>query len=103
MFAKTQEFPGTSLQTGRLPATLTPSNDNRIDARGAAPPRGVRRPVLVCRWRRIGGGRLECHWNVEPADGKAIEEPDSRWLLERIRWLFGIEGASGRLAVAAMG
>jgi hypothetical protein len=100
MFAKTQKFQGT---TRRLPATLTPSNDNRIDAGGAAPPRGVRRPILVCRWRPIGGGQLECHWNVERADEKEIEEPDSRWLLGRIGRPFGIEAASARLALLATG
>jgi hypothetical protein len=103
MFAKTQKFRSTSLQTGRPPATLTPSNDNRIDTRGAAHPRRTRRPILVCRWQPIGDGRLECHWNIEPADGKVIEEPDSRWLLGRNGRSFGIEAASGRLALLATG
>jgi hypothetical protein len=59
-------------------AALAYSNDNKKAVRTsvARPQRG--RPVLFCRWRPATGGGLECHWDVEPANGAASAEPDPR-------------------------
>ena len=57
-----------------LPA-LAPShhNDNRPENRRVASPRPQR---LACHWRPDAtSGRLECFWQLEPADEVAAEAP----------------------------
>jgi hypothetical protein len=45
------------------------SNDNHPSARHSQAPPGSQRRMLVCRWRLAAeSGRLECQWEVEPAD-----------------------------------
>jgi hypothetical protein len=56
-----------------LPA-LAPArhNDNRLDGRRAA----ARRPRLPCYWRPgATNGRLECFWQIAPADEVSAEAP----------------------------
>jgi hypothetical protein len=55
------------------------SNDNTMMAR-AGGPRPIRRPKLVCRWRPMIGGGLECRWDIEAVDGAATGGPDQRWI-----------------------
>jgi hypothetical protein len=102
MFAKPAKMsaPGLRRAVARL---VVPSltNDNRIDNTAAS--RRSRRPRLVCRWRPVGGGRLECCWIVEFVDLTATDEPDGRWLFRGIRRMPGIEIADRRLAVPMMG
>jgi hypothetical protein len=43
----------------------------------------VRRPILVCRWIAVEGGRLECRWSIEVIDGSSREEPKSRLSIGR--------------------
>ena len=51
------------------PARLVPANDNAPDARRASAVQWVRRPVLVCHWRRApADGRLECRWRLQAPD-----------------------------------
>jgi hypothetical protein len=50
---------------GTLPIWPGRSVDNRTGFRVAAVPRRTGRPVLVCHWQPIiGGGRLECRWQI---------------------------------------
>jgi hypothetical protein len=50
-------------------------NDNRPDAHCAAAPRSAR-PRLASHWRREAtNGRLECFWQLEPADEVSAEAP----------------------------
>ena len=52
-------------------ARLLPANDNAPQAPASAMQR-VRRPVLVCHWRRAGAdGRLECRWRLQAPDESA--------------------------------
>jgi len=104
MFAKIARFRAMRpRRTGLGPEVPAYSNDNRVRARGAAAPRRIRRPALVCRWRPSVGGGLECRWYVASADGAATEEPDERWLIGRICRLLGIATADRRPAVPAIG
>ena len=50
---------------------LVPANDNAPDTRRASAVQWVRRPVLVCHWRRApADGRLECRWRLQaPNEG----------------------------------
>jgi hypothetical protein len=51
-------------------------NDNRPDAHRAAAPRSARPQRLACHWRREAtNGRLECFWQLEPADEVSAEAP----------------------------
>jgi hypothetical protein len=101
MFAKIQQFRAVAPRRAVAGAvTPTRSNDNRITGRGAAAPRPSR-PVLACHWRPGAGGRLECHWGVEIADGSATADADQRWIIVRLSRLFGIGTAGGRRMVAA--
>jgi hypothetical protein len=44
-------------------------SDNRPDRRPAAAFRQARPHRLTCRWEpAAAGGRLECHWQIEPQD-----------------------------------
>jgi hypothetical protein len=79
----------------------TPSNDNTFGGPCAARPRRTRRPKLVCRWRPLPGGGLECRWNPEQAEGAATEEPDPRWITGCISRLIGGRMAGRRRAVSA--
>jgi hypothetical protein len=104
MFAKIAKFRAvSSWRPAPSPVTPTYSNDNRTDTRGRRGSVPDRHPILVCRWRPIIGGGLECHWNIESADGSATEEPDGPWLMGRICRLLGIEPTDGRLATPATG
>ena len=94
MFAKFRAMSPRRAETS--PLAPAHSNDNGIDARCSAAPRRIRRSILACRWRPIGGGRLECHWDIEITDEAATEEPDRRWLIRRSRRLTGSETAAGR-------
>jgi hypothetical protein len=99
MFAKITKYPAIiSRRAAVSPVAPAHSNDNWIAARGAS----AVRPVLACRWRPVGGGRLECRWHIEMADGPATEEPDGRWSIRGIYGLFGIATAGRRLALPAM-
>jgi hypothetical protein len=50
-------------------------NDNRPDRRPAAVSQRVRPHGLTCHWRAAAvGGRLECHWQIEPQDLPMADE-----------------------------
>jgi hypothetical protein len=53
----------------------TYSNVGATARRGAVVRRLTGRPILVCRWVAVEGGRLECRWSIEVGDGSSIEEP----------------------------
>ena len=81
MFAKTAKFRvARVLQAAPRFVTLAHSNDNTMAVRAAGEQRRTRRPKLACHWRLATGGGLECHWDMEPDDGAATEEPDQRWI-----------------------
>jgi hypothetical protein len=51
-------------------------NDNRPDGRGAARLRSARPRRLACHWRPDAtSGRLECFWQLEPAEEVSAEAP----------------------------
>ena len=53
-------------------------NDNRPERRLAAALKHAR-PQLTCHWgAAAAGGRLECHWEIEPADETTAETPGPR-------------------------
>jgi hypothetical protein len=104
VFAKIATFRATGPQLGSQRAgALAHSNDNKINAGGAMASHRTRRPILACRWRPFAGGGLECHWDVEIADGTAIAEPDQPWAIRRLFRLFGFGTGSGGLALPALG
>ncbi len=76
------------------PVFSSDSTNDCCDARksGRAP-----RSKLSCGWRQATDGRLECHWEIEHADGAAVEEPYQRRMSGR---LIGRQ-VSGRLSAAA--
>jgi hypothetical protein len=83
MFAKTAKYNAkyqvvSVRQAAPGPVALAHSNDNTVIARTAGAPRRTRRTNLVCRWHPTIGGGLECHWDIEAADGPATEGPDQR-------------------------
>jgi hypothetical protein len=47
--------------------------------RGAVVRGPIGRPILICRWVAVEGGRLECRWSIEVIDGSSIEERKSSW------------------------
>jgi hypothetical protein len=61
-------FPGVLSTRSRVGATAR---------RGAAVRHPIGRPILVCRWVAVDGGRLECRWSIEVIEGSSIEEPKS--------------------------
>jgi hypothetical protein len=86
------------------------SNDNTAIARAGEKPSRPARPKLVCRWRPMIGGGLDCRWDIESAGGVATEEPDQRWISVNARlrptlsWeRVGRGPATGRLALPAAG
>jgi len=50
------------------------ANDNRISGRGVTGARGTGRPVLVCRWLPVAGGKLECRWAIEHDEATSPED-----------------------------
>jgi hypothetical protein len=80
MFANIVKFRAASVaQIAPRPVALAHSNDNTKAVRAAAVALHRReRPILACHWRSTTGGGLECHWEVERANGAATEEPDQR-------------------------
>src|SRR5580704_10686771 len=75
MFAKLGHIPALipALQLRQVVArrrfAAAHANDNR-KVPFAATARRFGREALVCRWRPTGpGGRLECHWSLEAAEG----------------------------------
>lgn len=81
MFAKIAKYGGKYGHFGRRHGALSaalrvPCNDNQPARRRPAGLRPLRRPALVCGWRRVPAtGRLECFWRVEPTDAAATAEP----------------------------
>jgi hypothetical protein len=81
MFANTAKYQVVSVrQAAPAAVALAHSNDNTVIVRAAGAPPRTRRANLACRWRATIGGGLECHWDIESADGLATEEPDQRWI-----------------------
>jgi hypothetical protein len=79
MFAKTAKYRLISpRQAARDRVAFAHSNDNTAIARAAGAPHGIRRATLVCRWQRAIAGGLECHWDIEAANGTATEDADQR-------------------------
>jgi hypothetical protein len=71
------------------PVHGVPSTRSTVGAtarREAVVRRPIGRPILVCRWVAVEGGRLECRWSVEAGDGSSIEEPEGSWWVHRIGW-----------------
>src|SRR5579864_4744574 len=70
MFAKFARIPAIKrLVVARRPVAANHANDNRVVPFAATAHRRARK-VLVCHWRPTGpGGRLECHWSLEGAEG----------------------------------
>ena len=67
------------------PARLVPANDNAPDARRASAVQWVRRPVLVCHWRRApADGRLECRWRLQ-APNESAGRPHGEGLAQSSR------------------
>ncbi len=84
MFAKIARIQIASLRR-RAPGSvvLAHSNDNTTIAHAGVGPHGSGRPTLVCHWRPMIGGGLECHWDAELAMDEAIEateEADQCWI-----------------------
>jgi len=77
MFAKLARFNGFGRRHAPLPVAKTAyvSDNHPVRRVTAASPR-ARRQILVCGWRQVPAtGRLECFWQIEPADAAAAEEP----------------------------
>lgn len=69
-------------------------NDNRPDRRLAALSKRARPHGLTCHWHvGAAGGRLECHWQIEPADETSTEAPGQRCTT---RQMLGRRGAAWR-------
>jgi hypothetical protein len=64
--AREAPFPGVLWTRCRVGATAR---------RGAAVRHLIGRPIVVCRWVAVDGGRLECRWSIEVIEGSSIEEP----------------------------
>jgi hypothetical protein len=108
MFAKTAKYQVVrARQAAPGPVAFAHANDNTIIARAAGRPRRTRRPNLVCRWRPMIGGGLQCHWDIESADGAATEGPDQRWMSGSagvsLASSFNATRAGGTLALPGMG
>jgi hypothetical protein len=73
---RTQGVVREPLDTG-IPSTCF--NVGAAARRGAVVQRQIGRPILVCRWVAVDGGRLECRWSIEVSDGSSIEERKSTW------------------------
>jgi hypothetical protein len=74
-------------------------NDNRSDRRPAAALRQARLQGLTCHWRAAAaGGRLECHWQIEPADEASAEAPRPSCMTESMQELLGF-AVQGRPAL----
>jgi hypothetical protein len=71
-------------------------NDNRPGRRLAAAAKSAGRQRLTSHWRTVSG-RLECHWQIEPADETSAEAPGPSWM-KNMRWLL----VGGRLAFARL-
>src|SRR5215471_20302497 len=68
MFSKVEKF-RLFPSRRRVPAVITPANDNRVGARQSGAPRRCP-PRLTCRWSEIDGAkRLACRWGFENPDG----------------------------------
>jgi hypothetical protein len=75
MFAKLARFHGIGRRHAMLPQA-THCNDNHPIRRLAAVSRRAPRRGLVCGWRPAPATRrLECFWQVVPADAAAAEDP----------------------------
>ena len=71
-------------------AVATQSNDNRSDRVLAAASKRARPQGLTCHWRAAAaGGRLECHWQVEPADEAPAEAPGQSCTTIQMQRLLG--------------
>jgi hypothetical protein len=76
MFAKLATFKAFNRAVGRRSApAATPGNDNQPVRRFTAPSRPLRRPVLLCRWRKAPTGGLECSWHTGAIAIADREEP----------------------------
>src|SRR5260370_38452619 len=90
MFAKLARIPAMRFRrvvAGR-PAAARHANDNRKVPAVAATARRAAREVLVCHWQPTDpGGRLECRWSLERAEGTGGEgaELTVSWLRARAR------------------
>jgi hypothetical protein len=71
-------------------ATPAHFNDNRPDRRLAAALKRARPQGRTCHWRAAAaGGRLECHWQIAPADETATETPGQSCTTRRMFGLLG--------------
>lgn len=60
----------------RAGSIAMPCNDNQPVRRfTVAPARPLRRPVLLCRWRKAPTGGLECSWHSGAIASADREEP----------------------------
>jgi hypothetical protein len=72
-------------------------NDNRPRRRLAAAAKpAAERQRLTSHWRECGG-RLECHWQIEPADETSAEAPGLSWTRNKRR-----RCVDGRLGFAGL-
>jgi hypothetical protein len=75
-------------------------NDNRPDRRPAAALQRARPRGLTCHWQAAAsGGRLECHWQIEPADETPAEAPEQSSATRQMQGLL----ENGLLGFAARG
>jgi hypothetical protein len=93
MFANIAKFRAASVAKA-APGLIAPahSNDNMKVVHAAVGLHRRGRSVLACHWRPTTSGGLECHWEVERANGAATEEPDQRWIA--VYGLFGFPHAA---------
>jgi hypothetical protein len=107
MVAKTAQYSIVGRDTRQpSPVTAAHCNDNHDNhvARGLpVNSRRMRRPVLVCGWRKVPAtGALECFWHIESDGASAAEEPSISCSFGRRRRLHGVHVAvkEARSAVA---
>jgi hypothetical protein len=66
-------------------------SDNRPDRRPAAVLQRARPQGLTCHWQAAAsGGRLECHWQIEPADETPAEAPEQSSATRQTRQMQGL-------------
>jgi hypothetical protein len=71
-------------------AAPTYCNDNRPDRRVAAALMRARPHGLTCHWRAgAAGGRLECHWRIEPLEETSAEAPGPSCMTRHLHGLPG--------------
>jgi hypothetical protein len=108
MFAKLARFQGLGRQHAVPSAAMAaPCNDNRPVCRSVTASQLAPRRVLICGWRQVPAtGRLECFWQVLPADSAAAEAPGMNWMTGWMRWSVGAYRAGKlpfQLAVVSVG